>query len=224
MGLLINRVERSEIKPGDHIYTYKAIFTYSHHGIFVGGSKVVHFRPKRNLDSSTKPSSNLYDPISPRSTCPTFPDCGFRQPDSGVLSTGQCTFFKMDLEIMTYSRITVKTLHCIAKLVGRSGQASFVIGAPLAALLSSPLKLLMPSPVGMETVTARMYCMIRYATNINVRSDVIKVAVKELVVSLGWVEHHDETTQENEALSRQLVTLDGLRCKEQLARKQEGSE
>jgi hypothetical protein len=26
-------VERSEIKPGDHIYTYRAVFTYSHHGI-----------------------------------------------------------------------------------------------------------------------------------------------------------------------------------------------
>jgi hypothetical protein len=33
MGLLTNRVERSEIKPGDHIYTYRAIFTYSHHGL-----------------------------------------------------------------------------------------------------------------------------------------------------------------------------------------------
>lgn len=32
MGLLTNRVERSEIKPGDHIYTYRAVFAYSHHG------------------------------------------------------------------------------------------------------------------------------------------------------------------------------------------------
>lgn len=33
MGLLSNRVERNEIKPGDHIYTYRAVFTYSHHGL-----------------------------------------------------------------------------------------------------------------------------------------------------------------------------------------------
>ena len=33
MGLLTNRVERSEISPGDHIYTWRAVFTYSHHGI-----------------------------------------------------------------------------------------------------------------------------------------------------------------------------------------------
>lgn len=70
--------------------------------------------------------------------------------------------------------------------VGRSGQASSVVGAPLAALLSSPLKLLMPSPVGVATVTAGMYCMSRYATDIGVRSDVIKVAVEDLAVNLGW--------------------------------------
>ncbi|KAK9987410.1 hypothetical protein SO802_032361 [Lithocarpus litseifolius] len=29
MGLLSIRVERCEIKPGDHIYTYRAVFTYS---------------------------------------------------------------------------------------------------------------------------------------------------------------------------------------------------
>lgn len=69
--------------------------------------------------------------------------------------------------------------------VGRSGQASSVIGAPLAALISSPLKLLIPSPVGVATVTAGMYCMSRYATDIGVRTDVIKVAVEDLDMILG---------------------------------------
>jgi|UPI000221B758 hypothetical protein len=32
MGLLSNRVERSEIRPGDHIYTWRAVYAYSHHG------------------------------------------------------------------------------------------------------------------------------------------------------------------------------------------------
>lgn len=35
MGLLTNKVERDEIKPGDHIYTYRAVFTYSHHGHYL---------------------------------------------------------------------------------------------------------------------------------------------------------------------------------------------
>jgi hypothetical protein len=32
MGLLSNRTERSEIRPGDHIYTWRAVYAYSHHG------------------------------------------------------------------------------------------------------------------------------------------------------------------------------------------------
>jgi len=32
MGLLSHRVELSEIKPGDHIYTWRAVYAYSHHG------------------------------------------------------------------------------------------------------------------------------------------------------------------------------------------------
>ncbi|KAJ0800864.1 putative LRAT domain-containing protein [Helianthus annuus] len=31
MGFLSNRVERSDIKAGDHIYTYRVVFAYSHH-------------------------------------------------------------------------------------------------------------------------------------------------------------------------------------------------
>ncbi|MBA0611091.1 hypothetical protein Godav_011800 [Gossypium davidsonii] len=261
MGLLTNRVERNEIKPGDHIYTYRAVFAYSHHGIFVGGSKVVHFRPERNLDSSIDTSSNLLDPTSPRSTCPTFPDCGFRQPNSGVVLScldcflrngslycfeygvtpsvflakvrgGTCTTAASDpLETVIHRAMYLLqngfgnydifenncedfALYCKTGLlildnlgIGRSGQASSMIGAPLAALLSSPLKLLMPSPIGVATVTAGMYCMTRYATDIGIRTDVIKVAVEDLAVNLGWAGRHDEAAEENEASNRQVVAL-----------------
>ncbi|KAJ1414732.1 hypothetical protein SESBI_18677 [Sesbania bispinosa] len=89
--------------------------------------------------------------------------------------------------------------------VGRSGQASSVIGAPLAAMLSSPLKLLMPSPVGVATVTAGMYCMSRYATDIGVRSDVIKVGVEDLAINLGWTPSQEELA-EDEASDTQIIT------------------
>lgn len=55
-----------------------------------------------------------------------------------------------------------------------------MIGTPLAALLSSPLKFLVRSPVGMATVTAGMYCLSKYATGIGVRTDVVKVALEDL--------------------------------------------
>ncbi|KAL3517317.1 hypothetical protein ACH5RR_024219 [Cinchona calisaya] len=236
MGLLTNRVERSEIRAGDHIYTYRAVFAYSHHGIFVGGSKVVHFTRVETPNHSDDDEEMIALP----SSCPIFPDCGFRQPKSGVVLScldcflqngslysfeygvtpsvflakvrgGTCTTAPSDPPEAVIHRAMYLlqngfgnydvfqnncedfTLYCKTGLltvdslgVGRSGQASSVIGAPLAALLSSPLKLLMPSPVGVATVTAGMYCMSRYATDIGVRTDVIKVAVEDLAVNLGW--------------------------------------
>ncbi|KAM7261204.1 hypothetical protein ACFE04_026679 [Oxalis oulophora] len=257
MGILSNRVERNEIKAGDHIYTYRAVFTYSHHGIYVGGSKVVHFtRPDSKSSSSSSAISTL------QSSCDIFPDCGFRQPNSGVVLTcldcflrygslysfeyavppsifltrvrgGTCTTAQSDQPETVVNRAMYLlqngfgnydifqnncedfAMYCKTGLlildnlgVGRSGQASTIIGAPLAALLSSPLKLLMPSPIGVATVTAGMYCMSRYATDIGVRTDVIKVAVEDLAVNLGWVAatSHEENTNEDEA-STDLITL-----------------
>ncbi|VAI20104.1 unnamed protein product [Triticum turgidum subsp. durum] len=87
MGLLSNRVERSEVRPGDHIYTWRAVYAYSHHGIYVGGSKVVHFTRKKEVESSDS-SNSISGLISQASSeCPTFPDCGFQLADSGVVLT-----------------------------------------------------------------------------------------------------------------------------------------
>uniref|UniRef100_A0A6N2KKE6 LRAT domain-containing protein n=1 Tax=Salix viminalis TaxID=40686 RepID=A0A6N2KKE6_SALVM len=266
MGFLSHRVERSEIKPGDHIYTYRAVFTYSHHGIFVGGSKVVHFTPRQNANSSSDTSSDFYDSMSSiPSSCETFPDCGFRQPDSGVVLScldcflkkgsiysfeygvpptvfiakvrgGTCTTAASDPSETVIHRAMYLlqngfgnydifqnncedfAMYCKTGLlimdrlgVGRSGQASSVIGAPLAAILSTPLKLLMPSPVGVATVTAGMYCMSRYATDIGVRSDVIKVAVEDLATNLGWAGPLEEIPEDNESsgalIASQLLLL-----------------
>ncbi|OWM66599.1 uncharacterized protein LOC116201728 [Punica granatum] len=255
MGLLSNRVERSEIKPGDHIYTYRAVFTYSHHGIYVGGSKVVHFRPERDVNSSIVEASSDAT-LSVLSSCSVFPDCGFRHPSSGVTLTcldcflgkgslycfeygvqpsvflakvrgGTCTTAASDPpEVVIHRAMHLLqngfgnydvfqnncedfALYCKTGLlimdrlgVGRSGQASSAIGAPLAAILSSPLKLLMPSPIGMATVTAGMYCMSRYATDIGIRSDVIKVAVEDLAVNLGWAGGPVEEVAEDTSSAR----------------------
>lgn len=230
-------------------------------GIFVGGSKVVHFRPERILNSSTETSSDYYEE-SMSNPCPTFPDCGFRQPNSGVVLScldcflrngslycfeygvtpsvfiakvrgGTCTTATSDSPETVVHRAMYLlqngfgnydvfqnncedfALYCktglliVDKLgVGRSGQASSVVGAPLAAILSSPLKLLMPSPVGVATVTAGMYCMSRYATDIGVRTDVIKVAVEDLAVNLGWGDQHEEEVPEDDDSSnKQLIQL-----------------
>ncbi|KAJ8540081.1 hypothetical protein K7X08_026470 [Anisodus acutangulus] len=251
MGLLTNRVGRSEIKPGDHIYTYRAVFAYSHHGIFVGGNKVVHFNRLKAFSDAA--ADEISDISSSSSSCPTFPDCGFKLPNSGVVLScldcflcngslysfdygvsasifltkvrgGTCTTAVSDPPEMVIHRAMYLlqngfgnynvfrnncedfALYCKTGLltvdghgVGSSGQASSIIGAPLAALLSSPLKLLIPSPVGVATVTAGMYCMNRYATDIGVRSDVVKVAVENLTEKLGYGSSNERTIVEYEA-------------------------
>nr|XP_027115494.1 uncharacterized protein LOC113733341 [Coffea arabica] len=226
---------------------------YHNAGIFVGGSKVVHFTRVETSDHSDD------EMIALPSSCPTFPDCGFRQPKSGVVLTcldcflqngslysfeygvtpsvffakvrgGTCTtaasdppetvihramyllqngFGNYDVfqnnceDFALYCKTGLLTVDSLG--VGRSGQASSVIGAPLAALLSSPLKLLMPSPVGVATVTAGMYCMSRYATDIGVRTDVIKVAVEDLAVNLGWPGSRAEVGAESELSIEQIA-------------------
>ncbi|XP_057967514.1 protein LEAD-SENSITIVE 1-like [Malania oleifera] len=269
MGFLTHRVEREQINAGDHIYTWRAVFTYSHHGIYVGGSKVVHFTNEQHSSRNPPLSSSLTSSVSssrfPASSskhqpiCPTFPDCGFRQPGSGVILScldcflgngslylfeygvassvfltklrgGTCTIAQSDPPEAVVHRAMFLlqngfgnydvfknncedfAMYCKTGLLvvdstglGRSGQASSFIGAPLAAILSSPLKFLMTSPVGVATATAGMYCMSKYATDIGVRSDVVKVQVEDMALLHGWVEHSEELPEEDENQERQIV-------------------
>ncbi|KAJ4774790.1 NC domain-containing protein [Rhynchospora pubera] len=262
MGILSQRVERSEIKAGDHIYTWRAVFTYSHHGIYVGGSKVVHFTRKKD----SEPSNLNPDPLP--SSCPTFPDCGFQRPDSGVILTcldcflnkgslyqfeygvhpsvflaklrgGTCTIAQADPHETVVHRAMYLlqngfgnydvfenncedfAIYCKTGLlpldddqgIGRSGQASAVVGMPLAALLSTPFKLLVGGPVGMATVTAGMYCAGRYITDVGVRKDVMKVEVEHLAAHLGWRESGGERDlidlgEDEEAVESKVVVLE----------------
>ncbi|XP_039160382.1 uncharacterized protein LOC120289493 [Eucalyptus grandis] len=43
MGVLSNEIKRDQLKPGDHIYSWRHFYLYSHHGIYVGKGKVIHF-------------------------------------------------------------------------------------------------------------------------------------------------------------------------------------
>ncbi|KAM4131715.1 hypothetical protein ACJW30_01G196200 [Castanea mollissima] len=43
MGVVSNKVERENLKPGDHIYSWRLAYAYSHHGIYVDKGNVIHF-------------------------------------------------------------------------------------------------------------------------------------------------------------------------------------
>ncbi|KAJ0594288.1 putative LRAT domain-containing protein [Helianthus annuus] len=123
MGYLSHRVDPDELKPGDHIYTWRTAFTYAHHGIYVGGRKVIHFTSDQenamsnsgwNLSSSLPVpssclnSSSLNSP-SLNSSCLNSIDCGFWLPncDSGsCLCTYYCGFHQPE------SGVTFSCLNC----------------------------------------------------------------------------------------------------------------
>ncbi|PON60393.1 Endopeptidase, NLPC/P60 domain containing protein, partial [Parasponia andersonii] len=44
MGLLSNEIDRnSSLQAGDHVYCFRNGHIYSHHGIYVGENRVIHF-------------------------------------------------------------------------------------------------------------------------------------------------------------------------------------
>jgi len=112
-----------------------------------------------------------------------------------------------------YCKTGLRVVDEINTGIGTSGQAFSVvggIGASLPGLIFSYLKRKNPSPVCAATFSAGMYCMNRYKTDIGVRDDVIKVAVEDLAVNLGWAGPHEEVADESEASEQDLVDSAGM--------------
>lgn len=69
--------------------------------------------------------------------------------------------------------------------MGQSGQAVSIIGGPLAAVLSTPLCLVTTNIYGMAATAVGVYCVSRYATDIGMRKDVVKVSAEDLTRRLA---------------------------------------
>ncbi|KAH6762132.1 NC domain-containing protein-like protein [Perilla frutescens var. hirtella] len=84
------------------------------------------------------------------------------------------------------------TIYCKTGLLvldqstmGQSGQAVSIIGGPLAAVLSTPLRLVTTNIYGMAATAVGVYCASRYAADIGMRRDVVKVPVEDLTRRLA---------------------------------------
>ncbi|KEH41927.1 putative endopeptidase, NLPC/P60 domain, LRAT-like domain-containing protein [Medicago truncatula] len=71
------------------------------------------------------------------------------------------------------------------RTIGQSGQAVSIIGGPLAAVLSTPLRLVTTNVYGMAATAVGVYCASRYAADIGMRRDVVKIQVEELTGRLA---------------------------------------
>ncbi|KAH1153214.1 hypothetical protein GLYMA_18G047100v4 [Glycine max] len=60
MGVLSNKIDK-QLKPGDHIYSWRQAYIHAHHGIYDGEGMVIHFirGPGQNRFLSCSSSSLL---------------------------------------------------------------------------------------------------------------------------------------------------------------------
>ncbi|KAK8477144.1 hypothetical protein V6N13_072976 [Hibiscus sabdariffa] len=69
--------------------------------------------------------------------------------------------------------------------IGHSGQAISIIGGPLSAVLSAPMRLVTTNIYGMAATMVGLYCASRYAADISMRRDAVKISVEDLTARLA---------------------------------------
>lgn len=87
--MLSNKIDREQLNPGDHIYSWRQAYIYAHHGIYVGDGMVIHFTRGAGqeigtgtvLDRLLVSSSPSYDADNP------CPKCGDQSKSDGVISS-----------------------------------------------------------------------------------------------------------------------------------------
>lgn len=70
------------------------------------------------------------------------------------------------------------------RTLGQSGQAVSIIDGPLEAILSTLLGLVTTNIYGMAATARGVYCARRYAADIGMRSDVVKVPIEDLILRI----------------------------------------
>lgn len=89
VGFLSNKIRRDELKPGDHIYTWRHGYLYSHHGIYVGDEKVIHFTrsAEHEIGTGTVLDRVIFSSSPSNSSDTPCPRCGDQSKASGVISS-----------------------------------------------------------------------------------------------------------------------------------------
>lgn len=115
-------IDRKSLTPGDHILTYRKLHSYSHHGIFIGEDRVIHYHKTKEAGRSrrAKPCRNCgVDSNHLRGVVKTCVDCflkahighklhrfqyGVKYHDFLITRPGTCTTGTADPPDVTISR------------------------------------------------------------------------------------------------------------------------
>ncbi|XP_024990128.1 uncharacterized protein LOC112524512 [Cynara cardunculus var. scolymus] len=103
--ILSFKVDKSQIKPGDHIYSWRKAWLYAHHGIYVGDEKVIHFTRGGGQEIGT---GTVLDRIllssSPSNSGDPCLKCGDQSNADGVIASClDCFLSGGDLYLFRYS-------------------------------------------------------------------------------------------------------------------------
>ncbi|KAL7611613.1 protein LEAD-SENSITIVE 1 [Lactuca sativa] len=104
--ILSNKVHKSQIKPGDHIYTWRTAWLYAHHGIYIGDEKVIHFTRGggQEIGTGTVLDRVLLSSSPSNSDGDPCPKCGDQSKAEGVIASClDCFLSGDDLYLFKYS-------------------------------------------------------------------------------------------------------------------------
>ncbi|TKY56638.1 LRAT domain protein [Spatholobus suberectus] len=89
MGVLSNMIDREQLKPGDHIYSWRQAYIYAHHGIYVGDGMVIHFTrgAGQEIGTGTVLDNLLFSSSPSHSSDTPCPRCGDQSRTDGVISS-----------------------------------------------------------------------------------------------------------------------------------------
>ncbi|XP_073146190.1 protein LEAD-SENSITIVE 1 [Henckelia pumila] len=118
VGVLSDKIQRDQVKPGDHVYSWRHSYLYAHHGIYIGNGKVIHFTrgAGHEIGIGTVLDRFIFSASPSDGSGSPCPRCGDHSGDSGVISSClECFLSGGELYVFQYG---VSTPYFIAKARG----------------------------------------------------------------------------------------------------------
>ncbi|GER37040.1 NC domain-containing family protein [Striga asiatica] len=106
VGVLSNKIGRDELKPGDHIYSWRYSYLYAHHGIYIGEGNVIHFTrgAGHEIGTGTILDRFIFSSSPTSKSGPTCRTCGDQSKSDGVISSClDCFLSGGDLYLFQYN-------------------------------------------------------------------------------------------------------------------------
>ncbi|GAU44119.1 hypothetical protein TSUD_124060 [Trifolium subterraneum] len=209
MGVISNKIDRKQLKPGDHIYSWRQGYLYAHHGIYVGEGMVIHFTNGRAQQNGTPTifdglfisSASSIDTDIP---CQRCGDCREIKTNAKVRG-GTCSLASSDPvdEVLSRANYLLEhgfggyhlfknncedfAVYCKTGLLatpnicvaGGSGQAA-TYSAAVNTVASLSLRFVPSSFYRMALVSCGTYCYKRLVSDIGFRNGVAKVPLEKI--------------------------------------------